>query len=60
MSEKPNNAIDALSICNKYIGMYPSIFKLLQILAIILVLTTPNERKFSKLILKLIKTYLLT
>jgi len=52
MSDKPNNAIDALNICNK--DMYPGIFNLLQILATLPVSTALNERTFSKL--KLIKT----
>ena len=54
MSDKPNNAIDALNICIK--DMYPGIFNLLQILATLPVSTASNERTFSKL--KLIKTYL--
>jgi len=54
MSDKPNNAIDALNICNN--DMYPGIFNLLQILATLPVSTASNERTFSKL--KLIKTYL--
>ncbi|KAL4141563.1 hypothetical protein QTP88_004184 [Uroleucon formosanum] len=48
------NAMDALSVCNRV--MFPNVFKLLQILATLLVLSTSNERSFSTL--KRIKTYL--
>ncbi|XP_060855876.1 52 kDa repressor of the inhibitor of the protein kinase-like [Metopolophium dirhodum] len=54
MGKKPENALQAMTFCNK--EMYPSVFKLLQILATIPVSTASNERSFSNL--KRIKTYL--
>ncbi|XP_026816181.1 52 kDa repressor of the inhibitor of the protein kinase-like [Rhopalosiphum maidis] len=52
--KKPENALQAMTVYNK--EMYPSVFKLLQILATIPVSTASNERSFSNL--KRIKTYL--
>jgi len=48
------NAIDALQKCN--VSMFPSTFKLLQILATLPVTTACSERSFSTL--KRLKTYL--
>lgn len=49
----PKNALDALKKCNEMI--FPSTFKLLQILATLPVTTTNSERSFSTL--KRLKTY---
>lgn len=54
MTEKPENALQAMTVCNKEI--YPSVLKLFQILATLPVSTASNERTFSNL--KRIKTYL--
>ncbi|XP_060844861.1 uncharacterized protein LOC132924512 [Rhopalosiphum padi] len=54
MGKKPENALQAMTVCNK--EMYPSVFKLLQIVATIPVSTASNERSFSNL--KRIKIYL--
>ncbi|XP_050540317.1 uncharacterized protein LOC126904955 [Daktulosphaira vitifoliae] len=54
MEKKPENALQAMIVCNK--EMYPSVFKLLQILATLPVSTASNERTFSNL--KRNKTYL--
>jgi len=54
MEKKPENALQAMTVCNKEI--YPNVFKLLQILATLPVSTASNERSFSNL--KRIKTYL--
>ncbi|KAE9542517.1 hypothetical protein AGLY_003378 [Aphis glycines] len=50
----PKNAIDALQKCN--VSIFPSTFKLLQILATLPVTTASSERSFSTL--KRLKTYL--
>lgn len=50
----PKNALDALKKCNEMI--FPSTFKLLQILATLPVTTANSERSFSTL--KRLKTYL--
>ncbi|XP_008189956.1 52 kDa repressor of the inhibitor of the protein kinase-like [Acyrthosiphon pisum] len=50
----PKNALDALQECNETI--FPSTFKLLQILATLPVTTASSERSFSTL--KRLKTYL--
>ncbi|KAL4148749.1 hypothetical protein QTP88_002913 [Uroleucon formosanum] len=50
----PKNSLDALQKCNEMI--FPSTFKLLQILANLSVTTANNERSFSTL--KRLKTYL--
>lgn len=50
----PKNAIDALHKCN--VSIFPSTFKLLQILATLPVTTASSERSFSTL--KRLKTYL--
>jgi hypothetical protein len=50
----PKNAIDALQKCNT--SIFPSTFKLLQILATLSVTTANSERSFSTL--KRLKTYL--
>ena len=50
----PKNAIDALQKCN--ISIFPSTFKLLQILTTLPVTTANSERYFSTL--KILKTYL--
>jgi hypothetical protein len=50
----PKNAIDALQKC--YISIFPSTFKLLQILATLSVTIANSERFFSTL--KRLKTYL--
>jgi len=48
MRKKPENALQAMAVCfNK--EMYPSVFKLLQILATIPVPTTSNESSFLNL-----------
>ncbi|KAL4143541.1 hypothetical protein QTP88_005860 [Uroleucon formosanum] len=53
-TEKPNNALEAMAMCNQ--SIYPNIFKLLQILVTLPVSSATNERTFSNL--KRIKTYL--
>ena len=53
-AEKPKNALEALIACNSLI--FPSTYKLLQILAILPVTTESSERSFSTL--KRLKTYL--
>jgi hypothetical protein len=50
----PKNAIDTLQKCN--ISIFPSTYKLLQILATLPVATANSERSFSTL--KILKTYL--
>ncbi|CAI6358726.1 unnamed protein product [Macrosiphum euphorbiae] len=42
--KKPENSLQAMTVCNK--EMYPSVFKLLQILATIPVSTASNERSY--------------
>ncbi|XP_029342028.1 52 kDa repressor of the inhibitor of the protein kinase-like [Acyrthosiphon pisum] len=50
-TEKPNNALEAMAMCNQ--SIYPNIFKLIQILVTLPVSSATNERTFSNL-----KTYL--
>lgn len=54
LNNKPNNALDAMAICNK--DTYPFTLTLLQILATIPMSNASNERIFSTL--KRIKLYL--
>jgi len=53
-AEKPKNALEALIACNPLI--FPSTYKLLQILATLPVTTASSERSFSTL--KRLSTYL--
>lgn len=53
-AEKPKNALEALIACNPLI--FPSTYKLLQIIATLPVTTASSERSFSTL--KRLKTYL--
>jgi hypothetical protein len=43
-TEKPNNALEAMAMCNQ--SIYPNIFKLLQILVMLPVSSATNERTF--------------